>query len=315
MLTLPESFLKEEIREGFTVPSLMKRTWAAQMKMLWQLQQFFEENGLTYYAEVGTLLGAVRHKGYIPWDDDLDIAMPRRDYMRLQELHDKLPYPLRLKSSLIQDDFYQLHSVISNSRESRLTWNEERMEMYFGCPFIIGIDVFPMDYIPVNTEERRLFQLRVRMPHMMALSFDEVFSEPIVPEKINKYENDLKQLEDYFGVVFDYDAPLRIQLYRLYDRVAQTHIDRGEGLYDYIPRLVMSENPLLRSWGWYRETVELPFEFMEIRAPRLYKRALDVLYSNWKIPVYTGTEHEYPYYRTQVEYFEYIGHGDDLAGL
>lgn len=315
MLTLPESFLKEEIRDGFTVPSLMKRTWAAQMKMLWQLQQFFAEHNLTYYAEVGTLLGAVRHKGYIPWDDDLDIAMPRRDYMRLQELHDMLPYPLRLKSSLVQDDFYQLHSVISNSRESKLTWNEERMEMYFGCPFIIGIDVFPMDFIPANTEERRLFQLQVRMPHMMALSFDEVFTEPIDPVKINKYENDLKQLEDYFRVEFDYDAPLQIQLYRLYDCIAQTHKDREEGLYDYIPRLVMREGAPLRAWEWYRDTVELPFESMEIRAPRVYKRTLDVLYGNWKTPVYTGTEHEYPYYKSQVEYFEYIGHGDDLAGL
>ncbi len=317
MVQLPEHFLEEEVRCDFTVPSLMKRTWAAQMQMLYQLQGFFEEHGLTYYAEVGTLLGAVRHKGYIPWDDDLDIAMPRNDYMKLQELAFELPYPLRLKSMHVQEDFFQLHSVISNSRESKLTWNEERMEMYYGCPFIIGIDVFPMDHIPANTEARRLFQLNARMAHIMALSYAEVFSEPLDVARVNKYENDLKILEERFGIEFDYDSDLRIQLYRLFDTLVRQDQDHDEsgGFFDYAPRLVMVDYAPLRPWEFYRETVELPFESMMIRSPRKYKKVLEILYGDWKTPVFVGTEHEYPYYKTQVEYFEYIGHGDELSKL
>lgn len=83
MLDFSESYFKDEIRSGFFVPEMMKRSWAAHLKILDELKILFEKYNLTYYADFGTLLGAVRHKGIIPWDDDIDISMPRKDYMTL----------------------------------------------------------------------------------------------------------------------------------------------------------------------------------------------------------------------------------------
>ncbi|MGI6675884.1 MAG: LicD family protein [Bacilli bacterium] len=53
------------------------------LEMLKWLTEYLEGNGIRYYAVGGTLLGAIRHKGFIPWDDDVDIAIPRPDYDRL----------------------------------------------------------------------------------------------------------------------------------------------------------------------------------------------------------------------------------------
>ena len=82
-MTFSHSFFEDEIRCDFLVPSMVKRTWAAQMEILDDLAGACQKAGLEYFAEWGTLLGTIRHGGFIPWDDDVDICMKRRDYMYL----------------------------------------------------------------------------------------------------------------------------------------------------------------------------------------------------------------------------------------
>ena len=62
------SFYKEEIRSGFLVTEKRKKVWAVELQMLEKLDEVCKKYNLTYYAYYGTLLGAVRHQGFIPWD-------------------------------------------------------------------------------------------------------------------------------------------------------------------------------------------------------------------------------------------------------
>ena len=57
-----------------------------------------EKHSLTYYLIGGSALGAVRHKGFIPWDDDIDVGMPREDYDKLMSLHDEFKHPYFLQN-------------------------------------------------------------------------------------------------------------------------------------------------------------------------------------------------------------------------
>lgn len=83
MIEFDDKFFLGEEREGFYVEEKMKRAWAAQMEVLTELDRICKKEGIRYFAESGTLLGAVRHKGFIPWDDDIDIAMTRDAYHKL----------------------------------------------------------------------------------------------------------------------------------------------------------------------------------------------------------------------------------------
>ena len=79
-----DDFLREEIICGYKVSTKMKKIWAVQLDLVLQLKRVCEKYNLRYFMYAGTLIGAVRHQGYIPWDDDLDIIMPRADYDKLK---------------------------------------------------------------------------------------------------------------------------------------------------------------------------------------------------------------------------------------
>ena len=71
MLQFPEEYFEDEVRDGFYVPSMIKRAWATELDVLDEVDRICRKYNITYYAEWGTLLGAIRHAGYVPWDDDL----------------------------------------------------------------------------------------------------------------------------------------------------------------------------------------------------------------------------------------------------
>ena len=96
MVYFPDNYFEKEIRNGFEVSSMMKRAWAGQIEVLSVIREICERHNILWFADYGTLLGAVRHKGFIPWDDDLDIEMLYRDYKRLMEV-----LPFELPSNLV----------------------------------------------------------------------------------------------------------------------------------------------------------------------------------------------------------------------
>ena len=101
--------------------------------------KFCEKNNLKYYLADGSALGCVRHKGYIPWDDDIDIYMPRKDYNRLISLKEKVSLDGYTVKSLKDKNYYLTFAKIYDSNTT--VWE------FKDCPDILGVyvDIFPLD--------------------------------------------------------------------------------------------------------------------------------------------------------------------------
>ena len=90
MGTSSEDYFREEWREGFFIENKMKRAWAAELEVLEEIDRICKKHKIQYFADSGTFLGAVRHQGFIPWDDDLDIVLLKRDCKRLERILERL---------------------------------------------------------------------------------------------------------------------------------------------------------------------------------------------------------------------------------
>jgi lipopolysaccharide cholinephosphotransferase len=117
---------------------------------------FLEKNNLRYYLARGSLLGAVRHKGFIPWDDDIDIVMPREDYNKLIALpNSAFDPPYKLHEITRMDDYYELYAKFVDTSVSISLIERQRRK---GNDKYLWIDIYPLDGLPEN--KLRLFFIK-----------------------------------------------------------------------------------------------------------------------------------------------------------
>ena len=157
-IDLPKNFLEEEIRCGYKISSEMKKVWAVQIDLLEQVKKICKNHGLKYFADSGTLIGAIRHKGYIPWDDDIDLVMMRNDYNKFMEYaKTELEFPYFLQTVYTDKDIMRAHAQLRNSKTTGYMPYEKNRPYNKG----IFIDIFPLDVIPEDPRLKK-FSLKIK---------------------------------------------------------------------------------------------------------------------------------------------------------
>ena len=133
-------------------PEILRRLQLCELSILKDFIKVCEENGLSYFGLAGTGIGALRHGGFIPWDDDIDVGMPRADYNKAMEIFQRdYADKYTVVNAERYDDFPVMNThIIIN--DSKFLTEEDKRGNY---PTGIFLDVFPMDKTAPTEKKRK----------------------------------------------------------------------------------------------------------------------------------------------------------------
>ena len=132
-------------------PEVLKKLQHAQVEILKDFIKVCEKYDLDYIMLGGTGIGVVRHQGFIPWDDDIDVAMPRKDYDKfLAVMNEEMGDNYKILTPLTDKNYACNVTHLQRKGTRFVPYQSRRLK----CDLCIDIDIFPMDYIPENSKQR-----------------------------------------------------------------------------------------------------------------------------------------------------------------
>lgn len=240
-----------------------------ELEIFKQFISICDELNLRYFVAGGTLLGAVRHGGFIPWDDDIDVLMPRKDYERfLREAQARLPEFYFLQTFRTDPEFPANFAKIRDSRTTFIETSVSKHNIHHG----VYIDIFPLDYYPDKLFLRLILELR---KNIMQARMSAEFYRP----------NERISVKMIMRIIAG-------SVSRLLYRDRQNMQNKRERMFRSVPVSGLVCN-YSGAWGkreicpveWISETCELVFEGLKVSAPRKYDKLLTHLYDDYmKLP-------------------------------
>lgn len=289
-MTLDASFFKEEIRCDFLVTEKRKKIWAVELRLLEKLDEVCKKHQIRYFVYYGTLLGAVRHQGFVPWDDDLDVAMFRDDYERFQAVAPqefKEPYFFQ---NAYTDGIIRLMSKIRDSRTTAIEHLAPSLNQG------IFIDIFPLDAAPDGRND----QLET-----IQKAQKEIWTSIVNPGEIL---TNLERGETYIlaaDVLVDLIKLEKRERFKQFEAFNLSQFEESENV-DFLIRQLFSDGAQSAKKEWFQETVYLPFENLLVPAPAGYDQILTMLYGDYHQFVQGGSTHESVIMDPDIPYGEYF---------
>lgn len=238
----------------------LKEMQQIELNILFEFDRICKKHSLRYYIDGGTLLGAVCYEGFIPWDDDIDLKMPRPDYNKLLTMQSEFPSYIELDAPSKEHCEYTMLKLIDNRTILKESNNglEKRTGVY--------IDIFPMDGHPEDSADckKHIHKLQ-RMNTLFHLSLEHF-------ARLKQSKSLIKKVKGY---IYDFlYNPWR--LYKSMTRAAEKYDYESA---KYVGLLIEGDAVKERfDKNWLEPGITLEFENHMFPAPEEYKKHLEIFY-------------------------------------
>lgn len=269
----------------------MNKLQYEQLELLKIFVKICEKYDLKYYMVCGSALGAVKYSGFIPWDDDIDVALPRPDYDKFCDIASVvLPENIFLQNFRTDPEFPHIFSKLRNSNTTFIEKGTAHLKINHG----VYIDVFPLDGHPVDCKQQRIFEFRKKI-----LTWKQYCSLK------DKSKMKIRVRNCFFRILGYHKRTQKTlfkleKLYKSYDlqsSAAWCNYGNYQGKLEYAPK------------AQYGEGIKVNFEGIQVNIPEKYDEYLTQKFGNWRadLPIEQQYGHHfYLIFDPMKSYMEYI---------
>ncbi|MCR5544599.1 MAG: LicD family protein, partial [Eubacterium sp.] len=287
-------FFRDEVRNGFYIPTAIKQAWASCLDVLKEVDRVCTKYGIKYFADWGSFLGAVRHGGFVPWDDDLDICMLRDDYTKFRKVCDKeLPKHYMIHDYERKEDHWLfLSRVVSNKS---ICFDEDYMAKHYNFPWLATVDIFIKDYIYMDEEKEKERDKEV----MFLITLADGIREGTFDKSTALYH--LQKVKEKYHISLPDIGRTRdlcVALYRLAEReMSRVEPEETDMVGQIFPWILKGGKGQPKAY--YDKVIRLPFEDTTIPVPACYNAVLTSRYGNYNEIHKVWDGHMYPFFESQ----------------
>ena len=292
-IELSEQFYEDEVREGFYVPACVKQAWGAQIRVLNDVDRVCSNLGIKYFADWGTFLGAVRHRGFVPWDDDFDICMLRDDYNRfLAEGIAALPEGYAVFNLETKEDHEQF--IVNVVSKTRICFEPEHLERFHGFPYISAMDIYLVDYMAPDADRQE--EMKAKAKYVLGIS-DAIRDGRLRGRELKVQLDELERLLKIRVPAGMPDTRIRQFLDIEAEKLFASFVDEKDAAGQIVQMMPwgLEDSKIMPKW-YYSQTVDIPFETGTIPVPLIYDDALRRHYGDYMQLYKNAGAHDYPFF-------------------
>lgn len=294
----PDSFFCDEIRSGYFVSSFMKKVWAIEIDLLCELLNVCEKHNIKIATLGGTTLGAIRHQGFIPWDDDIDMQLDRDNYNKLCMV---APYefkaPYFFQTEYTDAGSFRGHAQLRNSNTTAILQHEaDRVNFNQG----IFIDIFVLDKV-ISDEKKRDRQskwMRIwrRAAYRMYINTDGyILQSKSLKRKLLHIPMQL------LNKICSYDW-----LYKKFEQECARYNSYDCEMTGAISAFGLKNKRFIWKTEDLEEVIWKDFEYIKVPIPKCFDSILKITYGDYLKPVKVPSEHGKTIFDPEVSYKKYL---------